>query len=56
MADSEPKKFETRVIGPGLATPAKKASAEGRGGSVIVGRVGGAADTASSAFVVVMFL
>lgn len=30
-------------MGPGLAAPAKKASAEGRGGSVMVGRGGGAA-------------
>lgn len=43
-AASEPKKLETRVMGPGLAPAAaeKKASAEGRGGSVMVGRGGGA--------------
>ena len=39
-AASEPKKLDTRVMGPGLAPPAaeKKASADGRGGSVMVGR------------------
>lgn len=44
------KKLETRVIGPGLSPvgpPAKKASMEGRGGRVIVGRGGGLAEWSS---------
>jgi fucose permease len=42
-------------MGPGLAAPAKNASTEGRGGRVIVGRVGGDAVSASEGLVVDMF-
>jgi hypothetical protein len=55
VADSVAKKLETSVIGPGLAAPAKNASTEGRGGRVIVGRVGGDAVSASEGLVVDMF-
>jgi hypothetical protein len=55
VADSVAKKLETSVMGPGLAAPAKNASTEGRGGRVIVGRVGGDAVSASEGLVVDMF-
>lgn len=54
MADSVAKKLETSVIGPGLAAPAKNASTEGRGGSVMVGRVGGDAVSVSDGLAVDM--
>lgn len=53
--ESLAKKLETRVMGPGLTPPppAKKASAMGRGGRVMVGRAGAAAVTASAPALVV---